>query len=507
MVDVQLLEHAKQQHQAGQLENAERAYREILDEEPDQPEALHLLGVIAHQHGRNEEAVGLLTQATAAKPGFSQALNHLGSALNALGRYQEAWAAYHQALATDPDFSDAHFNLGVSLQAAGELEAAIASYEQALNIEPDLLDAHVNLGRALRDFDRGDDALAAFRRAVELDPESSLAQLNLGIHLREIERPDDAIAVFQTVTELTPDRAEAHTYLGQTLWRSGRKNEAIEPLSRAAELQPDSAPVQYNLSQALFAMGDPRAPDARLNLGVALLRGDDAEAALETFDANLQSRGNPYTRELAMKSIALKQLGRHEAMEEVLAYDSFLSAVSIDPPPEFESLEAFNQSLLTHIHAHPGELAGSGGPIEALEQIVSRTLAAFTDSLPPESDHRFAFDPPQSTKLSLTAKLLNSPAERVPQFFPNAWVSGVYFVKLAETHISDEGPEIEFGLPDPWFQEWMRIRGLTASPGSLMLFPGYWYHRLSASGPGSELAAISIESIPEPGSHGPARNM
>ena len=39
------LEH----HQAGQLREAEQIYRQVLDIDPNNPEALHLLGVIAHQ--------------------------------------------------------------------------------------------------------------------------------------------------------------------------------------------------------------------------------------------------------------------------------------------------------------------------------------------------------------------------------------------------------------------------------------------------------------------------
>ena len=155
MVELELLERARRQHVAGELESAERAYREILDADPNHPDALHLLGVVAHQSGRDEEAVGLLTQATAAKPGFTKAFNNLGSALHRLGRLDEARVAFGRAIALDPDFADVHFNLGVTYQTSKDFDKAILAFERALHIEPGLVDAEVNLGVALRNLERG----------------------------------------------------------------------------------------------------------------------------------------------------------------------------------------------------------------------------------------------------------------------------------------------------------------------------------------------------------------
>ncbi len=57
------LDRALDHHQAGRLEEAETLYREVLAREPEHPDALHLLGVIAHQSGEQEKAVTLIGQA------------------------------------------------------------------------------------------------------------------------------------------------------------------------------------------------------------------------------------------------------------------------------------------------------------------------------------------------------------------------------------------------------------------------------------------------------------
>ena len=58
---------AVQHHQAGRLQAAEQIYRQILAVEPNQADALHLLGVIAYQVGKHEAAVEYIRRAIALK--------------------------------------------------------------------------------------------------------------------------------------------------------------------------------------------------------------------------------------------------------------------------------------------------------------------------------------------------------------------------------------------------------------------------------------------------------
>jgi protein O-GlcNAc transferase len=55
-------------HRAGQFREAEQGYRNILAVDPLQPDALHMLGVLAFQTGQNAAAVELISRAIAIKP-------------------------------------------------------------------------------------------------------------------------------------------------------------------------------------------------------------------------------------------------------------------------------------------------------------------------------------------------------------------------------------------------------------------------------------------------------
>ena len=158
----QAIDLAVQHHNEGRLSQAESIYNQILQSDPNQPIALHLLGVIAHQVGKNDTAVDLITKAISIKPDYAEAHNNLGLAFRVLGRLDEAVASYQKALNLQPEYAVAHNNLGNALKDLGKPEEAISSYQKALNLKPDYVNALNNFGLALRELGRLEDALQIF---------------------------------------------------------------------------------------------------------------------------------------------------------------------------------------------------------------------------------------------------------------------------------------------------------------------------------------------------------
>src|SRR5271154_5873007 len=92
------IQTAIQHHQSNRLADAEQIYRQILAETPSDPEALHLLGVLAGQTGRAALGADLIRRAIAASP--NQPIYHcnLGLLLFNSGQIDQAIACYQQAL-------------------------------------------------------------------------------------------------------------------------------------------------------------------------------------------------------------------------------------------------------------------------------------------------------------------------------------------------------------------------------------------------------------------------
>ena len=145
-------------HDKGNLAEAERIYREIIGQEPNNPDALHLLGVVAHQTGHHQQAVSLITRAIRLCNSAPIYYCNLGEALRMLTRFEDARAAFSQAIAIDPNFTEAYNNLATTYQHVGEFREALAWCERALAIDPDHVNAHYNRALAwlaLGDFQRG----------------------------------------------------------------------------------------------------------------------------------------------------------------------------------------------------------------------------------------------------------------------------------------------------------------------------------------------------------------
>ena len=301
----EILATAVQHHQGGRLQAAERIYRQILEVEPNQPDAIHLLGAIAHQTGRLDEAAACFRHVLLLKPDFAAAHKDLGNTLKKQGKLDEAAACYRHALELKPDFAEAHNNLGNTMKIQGKLDEAVACYRRTLELKPDSAAAHGNLGVALKEQGKLEEAAACQRRALELKPDYAEARYNLGNVLREQGKLDQAVACFRRSLELKPDFAEAHLNLGNALKEQGKLDEAVACCRRAVELKPDYAEAHSNLGAALTEQGKP--DEAVACCRRALELRPDVAAAHGNLGNALKAQGRPeeaiasYRRALELK--------------------------------------------------------------------------------------------------------------------------------------------------------------------------------------------------------------
>ena len=182
----QALALARDLMRSGDLTNAAGICARILQAAPDQPQALHLMGLAAFQKGYPGEAVDLLRRAVRCDPHLAVASNDLGNVLAQQGMLAEAAASYRQAIAEAPDFAEAHNNLGNLLQMTGSLEEAVACYGTAVGLRPGYAEAFRNLGSALRRLGRPDQAVLALGAARAIDPGFAAATAQLAHQLKEL---------------------------------------------------------------------------------------------------------------------------------------------------------------------------------------------------------------------------------------------------------------------------------------------------------------------------------
>lgn len=283
-----LLEQAIDHHRSGRLDRAAELYREILQIEPTQTDALYLLGLIAHQSGDHSRAIDLIRQSLALQRDQPQCYNVLGLALMELDRLDEAAEAFATAIAAQPA-PEFYNNLGNLRKQQGRLDDAIAAYTEAVSRNPSYADAHYNLGNAERAAGHSEAAESSFRRAIDIELNHANALAALGQLLLASGRATDAIPFLERAISLVRNDAALFCDLGDALQILGRRQEAVaryqnairaDPtlarpwfaagcaekdqqdyasamlcFRKALELHPDWPVAHHNLADALFNLG------------------------------------------------------------------------------------------------------------------------------------------------------------------------------------------------------------------------------------------------------------
>ena len=250
------LSAAIEHHRQGRLEQAARLYEAILAEAPENPETLHLLGLVTLQRGDPGRAAAIVSRAIAVR--CTEAAYHatLAEAFWALGQLDRTVSSYQSALALQPDHPEYHCNLGATLIDMGAVDEAIAHFRQAIRLQPDFAAAHNNLGNALRLQGDGISAIEHFRKAVQLDPSSAEARSNLGEMLLDSGQPAEALSHCREAVGLRPDSPAALTNLGNVLHSLGRLDEAQACFREAIQQKPNMAGPHAALAGVLEELGD-----------------------------------------------------------------------------------------------------------------------------------------------------------------------------------------------------------------------------------------------------------
>jgi tetratricopeptide (TPR) repeat protein len=219
---------AEQHRAAGRLMEAEAVCRQILEAQPNEPNAVHLLGLIAHQSGRLGDAIGHLRRATRLAPDVPLYHANLGEMCRLAGRADEAVAEGRRAVALKADYPEAWANLGVALYETQDFAKAAACQRRAIALNPEFALAHSGLGNALYGLKAFDEAIEAYRGAIALAPGFADAWSNLGTTLHHAGRYEEAIAALRRAIALDPHHANAHSGLGILLLMRGDFAEGLD---------------------------------------------------------------------------------------------------------------------------------------------------------------------------------------------------------------------------------------------------------------------------------------
>lgn len=268
------LQAAVAAHRAGRLDEAEQQYRAVLEHEPENPNALHLLGVVYRQRGRPETAAALITQALQYAPALADAHANLGNVYSDMQLFDAAVQAYDNARKLGSRGPDSDRRLLAALEAAAAAHRADGRPQQAREyLQRALTEApqRVEVMRALLPYYLEEDKLEALvlaARAWRLAPDPATFRILWDLNNRAgddldrahaflAEQPDDpfrmivaanalrrarrgweAEALYRQAIDAAPDQPFASMRLACLLLEQGRTGAAEEWFRRAEQTDP-----------------------------------------------------------------------------------------------------------------------------------------------------------------------------------------------------------------------------------------------------------------------------
>ena len=355
----QALQQGVAAHKEGNLQDAERLYRAILQAQPNHPDANHNLGVLAVAVGKPLEAIPLFQLALEANPKVEQFWLSYTDALIKLERFDEAkrvlvegeksgvtsekFQLFHQQIRTSPSRDKKNTKQGLALsekrkrlaekkkskkRKAGssstkpepsqdQIDRLLAHYQAGRLEEAEELATLLTqqfprypfgwkaLGAVFKQMGRVNESLLPMKKSADLSPQDAESHSNLGVTLKELGRLDDAEASYRKAIALKPDYAEAHSNLGNTLKELGRLDEAEAILRQAIALKPGHAEAHNNFGATRRELGRLKDAEASYRKAIAL-RPDFAGAHRNLGVAHLEMGRLDEAEASFRQAIALK---------------------------------------------------------------------------------------------------------------------------------------------------------------------------------------------------------
>ncbi|WP_239988476.1 tetratricopeptide repeat protein [Paramagnetospirillum kuznetsovii] len=220
----------------GDVAEARRLARQIIESNPTFGGAHYLLGAIALGQAQPRKAAEHLARAVAADPSQPVPRLALGRALEAQDSLNAAVLQYRAILAADPNHAEANARLGELLGRSGKVEEAIHHCRKAIAVNPRHAEALCSLGALLHQRGEDKDAAKYLEGALAQRPDWGAALHNYGLVLRRLGQGERAVAILSGAVELRRDHAGTRANLAGALRDLGRLDEARAQAERAAKL-------------------------------------------------------------------------------------------------------------------------------------------------------------------------------------------------------------------------------------------------------------------------------
>jgi tetratricopeptide (TPR) repeat protein len=229
---------------AGKLDEAEKAFRAVLEKGGEAAYVHNNLGIVLQERGQHEKAVTEFRAAARLDPSYVAPRILLGASLLALGRVAEARTAAERAVELAPREPLARLQLARVLERSSDWATAVEQYRALREMKPDEPEYAYLLGNAYLRLSEW-----SLRELGRLDGGEARLQQAMGHNYRVQGRPDLALQAFERAARADPTLPEIHLAMAQVLMEQKRWGEARQEVERELAIVPESAGARALLAR------------------------------------------------------------------------------------------------------------------------------------------------------------------------------------------------------------------------------------------------------------------
>jgi tetratricopeptide (TPR) repeat protein len=246
-------------------------FQQALRENPDDKEAVQLLGLSYYFSGKAVDAIPLLERSQSWYQAANvDALYVLGLCYLGVQNYDAARAAFARMFGTPPDSASSYLFAAQMLVRNNVSTVAEKYAQKAIALDPRLPLAHFLLGEIYLSQVKLPEAAAELQKETEINPAYAGAYYRLAdVEMRQ-EKYEDAERLLQRSIWLDPNSTGPYILLGKVLEKKGEFELAARMLEHVLEMDPNNQLPHYLLGQAYHQLGRNEDADREFKLSEKL---------------------------------------------------------------------------------------------------------------------------------------------------------------------------------------------------------------------------------------------
>ena len=208
------LQKAMSQVQKGNLGEAEKIYRSILSDDPNNVDALRLLALLASRTGAIDQAINMLENCIKIAPDYALAWENLAKLYRQKDdpdSLQKAANCFSKATELRPDWAEGWAGLGTMQTRSSQHEEGIISYKKSIELKTNQPRVHLSLGHVYKTIGNQEECISSYKDAIKYDNNFGEAYWSLAnlktykFNTREIDQMEKRVDLPEV-----PEREKVH---------------------------------------------------------------------------------------------------------------------------------------------------------------------------------------------------------------------------------------------------------------------------------------------------------